>query len=196
VIHPQSAPPRPDRLDSRTDHRWRPALVAVAVISVVVLGGYAVAGALAEPTGPPVGFSGVVAVRPLSGWSADEQLDVLGAPGIRLSRGSGNLDIIAVADGAVPEQLARSFADTALPELLERLRVSDRLETVSLADGFGVRFDYIGILASSGASIEGQVTATATGDGDGIVFNGWAPQGLLPFVRDDIQTMVTRAQVG
>jgi hypothetical protein len=95
-----------------------------------------------------------------------------------------------------PEQLAETYADHALPSQLERVRVSDRLEPVTLAGGVpAVRFEYIGALASSGASIEGQVTAAVTADGDGIVFDGWAPKGLLPFVRDDIQTMVARAQV-
>jgi hypothetical protein len=199
VIQPQSAPPRPDlqTCRQRTDRRWWPALVAVAVIGIVVLGGYAVAGALAEPTGPPVGFRGVVSVRPLSGWSADKQLEVLGAPGIRLSRGSGNLDIIAVPGSGTPEQLAQDYADRALPSELERIRVSDRLEPVALAGGVpAVRFEYLGVLASSGASIEGQVTSAVTADGEGIVLDGWAPQGLLPFVRGDIQTMVARAQVG
>lgn len=199
MIQPHSAPPRPDQQAwrHRAPRHWWPVLVAVAVTGVVVLGGYAVAGALAEPAGPPVGFRGVVTVRPLSGWSADEQLEVLGAPGIRLSRGSGNLDIIAAPGSEAPEQLAQSYADGALPNQLERVRVSDRLEPVSLAGGVAaVRFEYIGVLASSGASIEGQVTTAVTGEGNGIIFDGWAPQGLLPFVRDDIQTMVARAQVG
>jgi hypothetical protein len=199
VIQPHSAPPRPDRRARRQEsgRRWGPAVVAVAVIALVVLGGYAVAAALAEPTGPPVGFRGVVTVRPLSGWSADEQLEVPGAPGIRLSRGSGNLDIIAAPGSVDPAQLAESYADRALPRQLERVRVSDRLERVALAGGVpAVRFEYIGVLESSGASIEGQVTAAVTGDGNGVVFDGWAPQGLLPFVREDIQTMVEHAQVG
>jgi hypothetical protein len=198
VIQPPNAPPRPDRQAGRrpTDRHWWPAFAAVAVIGIVVLGGYAVAGALAEPAGPPVGFRGVVSVRPLSGWSADEQLEVLGAPGIRLTRGGGNLDLIAVPGSETPELLAQRYADHALPSQLERVRVSDRLEPVALAAGVpAVRFEYIGVLTSSGASIEGQVTAAVTVDGDGVVFDGWAPQGLLPFVRDDIQTMVARAQV-
>jgi hypothetical protein len=199
VIQPHSAPPRPDRQAWRqgSDRRWWPALAVVAVIGIVVLGGYAVAGALAEPTGPPVGFPGVVSVRPLSGWSADEQLEVPGAPRIRLTRGSGNLDIIAVSGSDFPEQLAQRFVDVALPSQLERVRVSDRLEPVALAGGVpAVRFEYIGVLGSSGMSIEGEVTAAVTANGDGIVFDGWAPQGLLPFVRGDIETMVARAQVG
>jgi hypothetical protein len=199
VIQPQSAPPRPDlqAWRQRTDRREWPALAVVAVIGIVVFGGYAMAGALAEPTGPPVGFRGVVSVRPLSGWSAGEQLEAPGAPGIRLSRGSGNLDIFAVPGRESPEQLAQNYADRALPSELERLRVTDRLEPVTLSGGVpAVRFEYIGVLASSGASIEGQVTSAVTAEGEGIVFDGWAPKGLLPFVRGDIQTMVARAQVG
>ena len=44
-------------------------------------------------------------------------------------------------------------------------------------------------------SIEGEVTVVVTPSGHGVVFNGWAPEGLLSFVRGDIHTMVLRAQV-
>ncbi len=34
-----------------------------------------------------------------------------------------------------------------------------------------------------------------TPSGHGIVFNGWAPAGLLPFVRSDVRTMIAEAEV-
>ena len=72
-------PLRPDEAPgvARRERRWWPLLAVAAVILVVVFGGYVTAGALAEPAGPPVGFPGVVSVRPLSGWefAGEERLD-------------------------------------------------------------------------------------------------------------------------
>jgi hypothetical protein len=51
------------------------------------------------------------------------------------------------------------------------------------------------VAADSGTSVEGEVTVLVTASRHGIVFNGWAPAGLLSFVRSDVRTMVTDAEV-
>ena len=81
-------------------------------------------------------------------------------------------------------------------EHLSQLSVSSTLEPVRLRSGqTGVRFAYIGVAADSGTSVEGEVTVLVTASGHGIVFNGWAPAGLLSFVRSDVRTMVADAEV-
>ena len=37
--------------------------------------------------------------------------------------------------------------------------------------------------------------AVVSGSGVGVVFDGWAPSGLLQYALDDINTMVDRAEV-
>ena len=74
--------------------------------------------------------------------------------------------------------------------------MSSTLEPVRLRSGqSGVRFAYIGVLADTGTSVEGEVAVFVTPSGHGIVFNGWAPSGLLSFVRSDVRTMIAEAEV-
>ena len=161
----------------------------VATILVVVLGGYVVAAALSEPTGPSVGIPGVVAVRPLSGWvQADTTVSFEGAPSFQLTRGNGNL-IVSVREPyrGDPETLAEAYREF-LSERLSQLSVSSTLAPVRLRSGqTGVRFAYIGVSAETGTSVEGEVSVFVTPSGHGIVFNGWAPAGLLSFVRPDVR---------
>ena len=74
-------PPRSDASIRARHSRggWATAVV-MAVIVAVVLGGYVVAGALSQPAGPPVGFRGVVSVRPVSGWVYAGRGAIVGAP--------------------------------------------------------------------------------------------------------------------
>ena len=39
------------------------------------------------------------------------------------------------------------------------------------------------------------MTIVVTPSDQGVVFDGWAPAGLLPFVRSDIETMIADAAV-
>lgn len=200
-------PGRPD-LSGHARHgtlRWWPAIAVFAVIVVVVFGGYVLAAALSVPAGPPVGFAGAVSIRPLSGWEVAGQGRVpiaaggreLVAPFLRLTRGSGTLDLTLVEGvGADPEELAGLYRDGVLASELGQLSVSDRLEPVRLASGAtGVRFAYVGVRRDTGASVEGEVTALTTPSGTGIVFDGFGPEGLLAFVRSDIQTMIDQAEI-
>ena len=82
--------------------------------------------------------------------------------------------------GGGPDALARLYEDSVLSERLSQLSVSRNLELVRLPSGLsGVRFAYVGVIADTGTSVEGEVTAFVTPSGHGIVFNAWAPAGLL-----------------
>jgi hypothetical protein len=193
-----AAPTRPDTSGGRRPSRGGWATVAVVVtILVGVLGGYVGAAALSKPAGPPVGFSGAVAVRPLSGWvRADPTSSFERASSFQLTRGNGNL-LVSVRGGYPegPETLAQEYR-AFLTEHLGQLSVSSSLEPVRLRSGqTGVRFAYIGVFADTGTSVEGEVAVFVTPLGHGIVFDGWAPAGLLSFVRSDIRTMVIEAEV-
>ncbi|MBI3648204.1 MAG: hypothetical protein HY240_05605 [Actinobacteria bacterium] len=179
--------------------RARPLAGVVAVILVVVLGGYVVAAALSEPAGPPVGFNGIARVRPLSGWQdagfGHGTLDVGGRPlplaFVVLTRGNGNLSISAVPGaGVAPGALADAFVADALGGQLDRLSVSRRPEQVTLASGVpAVRLGFVGVRHDTGASVEGEVTALATPGGDGVVFVASAPAGLFRFIQGDVHAM-------
>ena len=192
-------PERPDVLSGRghtSRGGWATALV-VGVILVVVLGGYVVAAALSEPAGAPIVVAGIVQVQPLTGWAESDTGTVAGVPFAQVTRGSGNLRIAALAGrGGSAERLATDYARIVLSRELSQLSVSKELERVMLDSGIpGVRFAYVGVVADSGTSVEGEVTTVVSPAGNGAVFDGWAPAGLLSFVRSDIDTMVDRAEV-
>ena len=190
-----TAPSRPDTApDARPPSRGSGATLAVlGVILVVVLGGYVVAAVLSEPAGPPVGIAGVVSIRPLSGWVVADTPN--GGPGVNVTRGSGNLDTTVFPGSADMRRLADRYIEVLSGEL-SQLSVSRQLSAVRLSSGLrGVRFGYIGVVAGTGTSIEGEVTVV-TMSGHGVVFDGWAPAGLLSFVRSDIDTMIDQAEFG
>ena len=119
-------------------------------------------------------------------------------PVVRLTRGSGTLAVVAWGPFAGdPASLATEVRDELLAESLERLSVSDRLTAVSLDGGApGQRFTFVGIDVESGGAVEGEVTAVVSPEGQGVVFVGLAPEGLLAFVDGDLHTMVADAVVG
>lgn len=191
-------PPRPDDADEARPSRggWATAVV-MGVIVAIVLGGYVVAGALSQPAGPAVGLPGVVSVRPVSGWVYAGRDAVIGEPRVRLTRGSGNLDIVAVVPRADAQALALRYIHTVLSQEFGQLSVSSVFGNVRLRSGLvGVRFAYVGVSADTGTSIEGEVTVVVTPSDHGVVFDGSAPAGLLPFVRSDIETMIADSVVG
>jgi hypothetical protein len=178
----------------REERRWIPALGVLGVLVFVVLGGYVVAAALSEPVGPPVAVGGVVAVQPLSGWGVADTAPLAGLPFARLTRGSGNLDLVVVPGyGGDATGLAKEYVDRVLSRQLSRLSVSSDLHPVTLQNGLlGQRLAYVGV-SDNGSSIEGEVTAFVSAGGDGVVFDGWAPEGLLTYVDGDLHTMAERA---
>jgi hypothetical protein len=189
-------PLRPDEalLQRRLERRWWPTLAVAGVIVFVVLGGFVAAAALSEPAGAPVSVGSVVTVQPLTGWVTADQTSLGGIPFARLTRGGGNLDVAAFDgfDGSAAA-LAHDYVERVLNQELKRLSVSDALETVTLPDGsVAQRFHYVGGTDAAQA-VEGEVTAVVTPAGDGVVFDGWAPEGLLAFVDGDVHTMLDRA---
>lgn len=195
-------PPRPDASPwmrrGGHDRRWLPTLAVLGVILATTLGGFVAAAALAEPAGPPVSIPGVVSVQPLTGWEPAEADSVGDRPFVRVTRGSGTL--VAVAWGPFDgdaEALAVDVRDEALDGSLDQLSVSDVFTPVVLDQGTeGQRFTFVGIDAESGAAVEGEVTTVISTDGQGVVFVGLAPEGLLAFVDGDLHTMVSAAIVG
>lgn len=176
----------------------RRALLATAVvgaaIAAVVVGGYAVGGALAGPAGPPVDVAGVVRVQPLSGWEIAKTFEE--PPRVRLTRGGGNLDVVAVPYEGPAVALAGEYVDAVLEPDARQLSVSRQAEPVTLASGLpGVRIAYVGLFGKAEAPIEGEVTAIVSSSGVGAVFDAWGAEGVLRYAVDDVRTMIDRAEI-
>lgn len=174
--------------------RLLPTLVVGAALALVVFGGYVTEGALAQPAGPAVSVGGAVRVRPLSGWVVAKRFE--GPAGARLTRGVGNLDVVATAFERSPLELAREYVGRFLDPQARQLSVSRMVERVRLRSGLtGVRFAYVGVFGRSQAAIEGEVTAVVSPSGVGAAFDTWAPEGLLQYVLDDARTMIEDAEI-
>jgi hypothetical protein len=194
-----ATPARPDEPPwvGRPHARWWPTSMVAVAILVTTLGGWVAAAALVTPAGPPVGLTGVVSVQPLSGWQDAGRHEVAGAPFVRLTRGGGNLDVVAVVPfSGTNQQLGDAYVDRVLRSQLDRLSVSRRTTSVVLAGGSrALRFTYVGVVSGTSQSIDGEVTVAVGSRGNGVVFDAWAPEGLLSFVEGDQHTMVFRAVV-
>ena len=199
-------PARPDGVRvSRIRRRWLPTLLVAATIVVTVLGGFVVAEALPPPEVRPLTLADVVTVRPLPGWEVVRREDAsiptaggdVAGEFAQLTRGSGALDLLALPGlGADPFALAELYTDRVLGHQLERLSISE-VSPVLFSSGLrGVRFGYIGSEPSSGAAIEGTVTAVVASSGDAAVFDGWAFQGQLELIAEELAAMIDRAEVG
>jgi hypothetical protein len=193
--HPPSAPPpRPDAAarTMRREHRWLPTLAVAAIIVAVVLGGYVTADELSPPASQIRTVAGAVTVVPASGWSFVEDLGAPGGAGARFTRGAGTFDVFAGrAAGGDAAALARTYVVGSLEAgATGPLTVSPDLRAVQLGGGItGARLSYVGVFDQSGVPIEGEVTAAIAPSGAGVVFDGWAPQGQLQFVLDDVHAM-------
>jgi len=178
--------------------RWLPAVAVLVVLTMATFGGFVVSAALSEPAGPPVSIAGVVSVQPLSGWEPAEAGEVAERPIVRITRGSGTLAVVAW--GSVPgdsESLAADVVDELLRDQLDRLTVSELLTTVRLDEGLEAqRFTFVGIDRTTDAAVEGEVTTVVAPGGEGVIFVGVAPEGLLAFVDGDLHTMIAAASLG
>jgi hypothetical protein len=178
---------------------WRVLAVVIGALLVTVLGGYATASILTTSIESPVGFEGIVRIHPLSGWSPAGRGVVGSWPFVRVTRGSGSLDL-AVAPattiaGAGAGVAATRYVDDVLQSTLVRLTVSERLAPVRVDGGVeGVRFAYTGVGAETHVSIEGEVTVVIAPSGP-VVFDVWAPEGLLRFVLPDANVMIDAAEL-
>lgn len=177
--------------------RIAPAAVVVALLSTV-LGGFAVAGLLAEPAGAPVGFDGLVLLRPLTGWTAAGNGGSAGWSFARITRGTGNMDV-AVRPGATDATgfaAAVRYVDEVLRGAVTRLTVSDEISSVTLGSGLpAVRFTYTGVVVAARQPIEGEVTVVASISTGPVVFDAWTPEGQLPFALGDVHAMIDTAEV-
>jgi len=171
-----------------------PTVVVAVTIGAVVFGGYAVGGALSRPAGPPVGVAGAVAIQPLSGWEPAGRFDE--PAGVRLTRGAGNLDVVAVPFTGDAEALVGEYVRTVLEPGAERLSVSRRVEHVRTASGLpGARIAYVGLFGRALTPIEGEITAIVSPSGVGVVTDGWGPEGVLRYIRGDVRAMTDAAEV-
>jgi hypothetical protein len=109
----------------------------------------------------------------------------------QLTRGNGNFAVIAARVGpASPVDVARAFVVGELDRQLDGPTVSEELERVTLGSGAeAVRFQFVGVSADSGVSIEGEVTVLVTTAGDAVIFAASAPEGLLQFILGDVRAM-------
>src|SRR5438034_11722138 len=96
-------------------------LGVLGVMVVVVFGGYVVAGALSQPAGPPGTVAGVVRVSPLSGWEVAERSAE--PPRVRLTRRSGDLDLMVLPCRRPPEELAGASGEQLRRPRAVRLEV-------------------------------------------------------------------------
>jgi hypothetical protein len=207
VTGPTAVPARPDaRGTIRPGPRWVPTFVVLAVIAVTVLGGFVVAAALPASEVRALQVGSTVRVHPASGWSLvrHERTSIPSSAGsvtadlAQLTKGSGALDVVALPDVDAPVgELALFYRDDVLARQLQRLTVSSGLEQITLPSGLlAGRFAYIGTSPQSGAAIEGLVTVVADASSrDGAVFDGWAPEGQLGLVSDEIEGMIETADI-
>jgi hypothetical protein len=175
-------------------------------MSVTVLGGFVVAGTLPVPDVQAVALGGVVTVHPLPGWEVAhrERVSLPSASGgtlsgefTQLTRGNGALDVLVLpgVDGGALA-LADLYAREVLSHQLERLSVTDRIEQILLRNGLeAVRFDYIGSEPQSGSPVEGSVTVAVSPAGNGVIFDGWAFQGQLELIAEELTAMIDGAEV-
>ena len=180
----------------RPFRRWLPTGLVALVMSVTVLGGFVVAGTLPVPNVRSVALGGVVTVHPLPGWEVAhrEQVSLPSASGgiipgefAQLTRGNGALDLLALAD---------LYAGEVLSHQLERLSVTHRVEQILLRSGLeAVRFGYIGSEPQSGSPVEGSVIVTVSPAGNGVIFDGWAFQGQLELIVEELTAMIDEAEV-
>jgi hypothetical protein len=149
-----------------------------------------IAAALSEPAGPPVDVGGVVRVEPLSGWEVAQD-----PPGVRLTRGPGTLIVRAFPFAGDASQLLHTYVEQSFGSRAEQISFGT-VEPVRLRSGVtGMRMHYVGTVPGVQTPIEGQLTAAIAPSGVGVVFNVWAPEGLLRFVLDDAGAMIDRAEI-
>ena len=205
---PANVPTRPDASAGtrRPFRRWLPTGLVTLVMSVTVLGGFVVAGTLPEPDVQAVALGGVVTIHPLPGWEVvhREQVSLPSTSGgvvsgefAQLTRGNGALDLLALPEvGGGALELADLYAREVLSHQLERVTVSDRIEQILLRNGLeAVRFDYIGSEPQSGSPVEGSVTVAVSPAGNGVIFDGWAFQGQLELIVEELMAMIEGAEV-
>jgi len=132
-------------------------------------------------------------VRPLSGWEVAKHFTDP-VPGVRLTRGNGNVDALASPFGGEALALANTYVENFLKPGAKQLKVSQQVQRVTAAGQEALRGFYVGVYGDRSTAVEGEFTVLVTPGGNGIVFDGWATQGLLSYVLSDIHTMEAEAE--
>jgi hypothetical protein len=165
------------------------------VLGVIVLGGPLVDAPLRVPAGPPLDLAPGVRLLPLSGWSlARAQFE--GRPAL-LTRGSANLEVLSLPGEEGIDELARGY----LSEYLEPAAIDvviEPAEPVLLASGLaGARIAYRGEFDGDdrAGTLAGEVTALVSPRGTGVIFDAFALDSVYDYERDDVRTMIERAEV-
>jgi hypothetical protein len=168
------------------------------VVAAVTLGGFAVSAALSEKTQGPQAVGNDVIMRPLSGWTITKTGAVEpGLHSLTLTRGDGNLQILAAPFRGTPVQLLTLYVERYLRGQASQLSVSSQVTGVSLSSGLvGVRASYVGTIPDRAAGvIEGEVTAVVSPSGIGVIFDGWSPRGLYQYAHTEVDSMIDGTRV-
>jgi hypothetical protein len=170
------------------------------VILFVTLGGFLLGGdpgAVGETAqsslGRPISVSPEVRFRPAEGWVIEER--VADPPQVRLVGDIGALYVIAAGAAAGPTGLLQEYQATVLEPQATQLSVSEPEPVTLPGTGPGVRIQYVGLFEGVGSPLEGEITAAASPQGNGVVLDGWAPEGQFVAVRSDVEAMVASAEV-
>jgi hypothetical protein len=175
---------------------WLGAVSVVIVLGSVGFGGYAVDVPLSELTAAPVTLGGSVRIKPLSGWTLASRSQNREVQELALSRGGGELQVLAGTFRGEADQLLTAYLRDFLAPTTSRLAVSRTVQHVPLASGLtGSRVSYLGTAQGGGPAVEGQVTAVVSPGGIGVAFDAFASQDLFPFVLGDVDHMIASADV-
>lgn len=186
---PASAPPRPKRTVGAS-------ILLLLVLIAVALGGYVAAASVDPGVVPPVDVARGVRVRPAPDWQVAERAEADGITLVRLTSGSGNLDVVVGPFEGDAAALVEAYRRDVLEPDARQLEMSPERETVRLRSGLqGARGFYVGVFGERSQSIEGEVTAFVTDGGVGVAFDGWAGQGGLDVVLEDIHDMIESAEL-
>jgi hypothetical protein len=185
------------------ERRWSPVFLVLLVIVVVLGGGLVAAGSVAGDDGgvipggggglgSPVEVAPGVSVPVASGWSREEPPSGIAA---RFTRGSAILDVFVFQEAATETDLYRSYVDQVLRAGATSLQAGEPQQIQLDAGTPAARGGYLGTFEGVASPIEGELTAVLTSDGRGVVFDGWAGQGQLAPVLEEIRAMVDGSAV-
>ncbi len=175
-------------------------------MSVTVLGGFVVAETLPEPDVQAVALGGVVTVHTLPGWEVvhREQVSlpstsggVLSGEFAQLTRGNGALDLLALPEvGGEPLELADLYAARRpQPPARAPVRVGPRRADPSpeRTRGRPLRLHRVGAAErlAGGGFRHGRGLARR----QRAIFDGWAFQGQLELIVEELAAMIEGAEV-
>lgn len=185
-------PDRPDEAPSqrRRERKWLPVLGVLALIGFVTAGASGVGDAVSRP----VVLGGIVRVDPVPGWVETARRQETGVHELLVQRGVAGLYVAAIdGAGGTAEDLADAYVAEGLHTEYAQVTIGDA-EPATLDGGIpAVRFGYVGITAD-GVTTEGVVVTAVGPRGDGVVFDGFAPEGELAGAVGDLREMIEGAE--